>query len=105
MTTIIDNIQLDYSDVLIQPKRTTLNSRKEADIIRTYKFKYYKKNLNATGITVANMATTGTFEMAKSMTELNGITCLQKHYTVEEITNFLKSNKNNDITILKTRFN
>ena len=79
MTTIIDNIQLDYNDVLIQPKRTTLNSRKEADIIRTYKFKYYKNTLNSTGITVANMATTGTFEMVKAMSELNGINCLQNH--------------------------
>ncbi len=102
MTTIIDNIQLDYSDVLIQPKRTTLNSRKEADIIRTYKFKYYKNTLNSTGITVANMATTGTFEMAKAMTELNGITCLQKHYTVDEIISFLKSNKNNELVFIST---
>ncbi len=102
MTTIIDSIQLDYSDVLIQPKRTTLNSRKEADILRTYKFKYYNKQIQSTGIIVANMATTGTFNMAKTISKLNGITCLQKHYTYEEIVNFLKNNDNNDLIFIST---
>lgn len=102
MTTIIDNVQLDYSDVLLQPKRTTLNSRKEADIIRTFKFKYYKKTLSATGITVANMATTGTFEMAKAMSKLNAVTCLQKHYSVDEIVEFLKSNDDNSLVFIST---
>lgn len=102
MTTIIDNIQLDYNDVLIQPKRTTLNSRKEADILRTYKFKYYKNSIQSTGITVANMATTGTFEMAKAISKLDGITCLQKHYTSDEIINFLKSNDNNNLIFIST---
>ena len=37
---IINDIQLDYSDVMIKPKRSTLNSRSEPDIYRTYKMKH-----------------------------------------------------------------
>lgn len=50
MTQIRDSIELDFCDVLFQPKRTTLNSRKEADVIREYKFKYYPHHLMSCGI-------------------------------------------------------
>ena len=40
MTQIKDTTELDFCDVLFKPKRTTLNSRSEADVIREYKFKY-----------------------------------------------------------------
>lgn len=63
MTQIRDSIELDFCDVLFRPKRTTLNSRSEADVIREYKFKYYPKTIKSCGIMAANMATTGTFDM------------------------------------------
>lgn len=37
---IEDEIKLDFKDVLIRPKRSTLSSRKEVSLNRTYKFKY-----------------------------------------------------------------
>ena len=37
---IEEELKLDYSDVLFRPKRSTLTSRKEVDLSRTYKFKY-----------------------------------------------------------------
>ena len=37
---IEEEIKLDYSDVLFRPKRSTLKSRKEVDLSRTYKFKH-----------------------------------------------------------------
>ena len=63
MTQIRDSIELDFCDVLFRPKRTTLNSRSEANVIREYKFKYYPNTIKSCGIMAANMATTGTFEM------------------------------------------
>ena len=36
---ISDDIKLDYSDVLIRPKRSTLKSRKEVDLLRPMKFR------------------------------------------------------------------
>ena len=36
---IEEETKLDYSDVLFRPKRSTLKSRQEVDLNRTYKFK------------------------------------------------------------------
>ena len=33
------DIKLDYKDVLLRPKRSTMGSRKEVDLQRTYKFR------------------------------------------------------------------
>ena len=40
---IEEDIKLDYADVLFRPKRSTLSSRKDVELKRTYKFKYSKK--------------------------------------------------------------
>ena len=40
---IEEEIKLDYSDVLFRPKRSTLKSRKEVDLKRTYKFKQWRR--------------------------------------------------------------
>ena len=33
-------LKYDFDDVLIRPKRSTLSSRKEVDLTRTFRFKY-----------------------------------------------------------------
>lgn len=80
MTRIYTEPQLDFCDVLFQPKRTTLNSRSEADVMREYKFKYYPYIMKSCGIMASNMATTGTIEMDKELSKYGAITCLHKHY-------------------------
>lgn len=90
MTRILTDEQLDYSDVLFQPKRTTLNSRSEADVLREYTFRWYPKTLKACGIMAANMATTGTFEMNDALEKFNAITCLHKHYSTEQLIAYFK---------------
>ena len=39
---IEEEVKLDYSDVLFRPKRSTLKSRKDVNLLRTYRFKYSK---------------------------------------------------------------
>ena len=90
---IINDIQLDYADVLIRPKRSTLNSRSEPDIYRTYKMKHTNRSLYGNGLMVANMATTGTFAMAEVFAKNLMFTCLHKHYSFEEIKEFLEKHK------------
>ena len=34
------DIKLDFSDVLFRPKRSTLSSRSEVNLERTFKFRY-----------------------------------------------------------------
>ncbi len=75
---ILEETKLDYSDVLIRPKRSVLESRKDVDLNRTFTF---KNGLRWTGVPIvaANMDTTGTIAMGKSLARHNMITCLSKH--------------------------
>mgnify|MGYP000658153326 FL=1 len=96
MTQIRDSVELDFCDVLFRPKRTTLNSRSEADIIREYKFKYYPKTIKSCGIMAANMATTGTFEMNDVLQKYKAFTCLHKHYKETELRSYMATNYMDD---------
>lgn len=103
---IHDDIQLDYCDVLLRPKRSALASRSQVEVEREYTFKWCPSTIKATGIVSANMATTGTFEIAKEMQKHKLFTALHKHYTIKEITDFLKANKkefkNNDLIFISS---
>ena len=94
MTNIVEEVQLDYCDVMIKPKRSTLNSRNEPDIYRDYKFKWTNDIIRGNGLTVANMATTGTFAMKEVMANNLMFVCLHKHYSFEELKVFLEEHEN-----------
>ena len=79
---IEDEVKLDYSDVLIRPKRSTLASRKEVDLNRTYKFKHSGQTYTGVPIMAANMDGVGTFDMAVALQEHNVFTCLKKDYDI-----------------------
>lgn len=96
MTQIRDSIELDFCDVLFRPKRTTLNSRSEADVIREYKFKYYPNTIKSCGIMAANMATTGTFEINNVLQKHKAFTCLHKHYKETELRSYMATNYMDD---------
>ena len=53
--------RLDFKDVLIRPKRSTLTSRSEVDITREFKFRHSPIRYKAIPIIAANMDTTGAF--------------------------------------------
>ena len=75
---ILEDVKLDYSDVLICPKRSTLGSRKEVILERTFQFPCGRL---WTGIPIAaaNMDTIGTLAMARELSKHNMLTCLSKH--------------------------
>ena len=91
---IENEVLLDYSDVLIRPKRSTLGSRKDVDLNRKFKFVNYVPDFpdNAesvdyygTPIMASNMDGVGTFEQADALADMNMFTCLVKTYSVEEL--------------------
>ena len=55
--------KLDYSDVLIRPKRSTLTSRYDVDMTRTYTFLHSQRNWTGIPVMSSNMDTVGTPEM------------------------------------------
>ena len=85
---ISDDIKLDYSDVLIRPKRSTLKSRKEVDLIRSTKFRNSKQVYSGIPIMASNMDGVGTFQMADKLGKLNIFTCLVKTYKINELVEF-----------------
>ncbi len=89
---IEDDIKLDYSDVLIRPKRSTLTSRYDVDMTRTYKFVHSEKEWTGMPIMAANMDTVGTPDMHKALSEYDMITCPARHYLKNDVTAFRGKN-------------
>lgn len=94
---IEQELKLDYRDVLIRPKRSTLKSRSEVSLEREFTFRNYRLDLpdraggyhyKGVPIMAANMDGVGTFEMADSLSEQRLFTCLVKTYSVEELVDF-----------------
>ncbi len=76
--------RLDFKDVLLRPKRSTLASRSEVSLDRTFTFKHSRRQWTGTPVIVANMDTVGTFEMAVEIAKHNALVAIHKHYTVDE---------------------
>ncbi len=91
---ISEDIKLDYSDVLIRPKRSTLTSRYDVDMTRTHKFVHSKKEWNGVPIMASNMDTVGTPAMHSILLKHKMITCPAKHYLKTNITTFNSGNDN-----------
>ena len=107
---IEEDMKLDYKDVLIRPKRSTLGSRKEVDLERGFTFRNYKpyvspdvlpdgypvvqeqyRHYRGTPIMASNMDGVGTFEMADKLAEGKIFTCLVKTYSINELVNYFDS--------------
>ena len=82
---ILDDVKLDYSDVLLLPKMSEYSSRSEVNLERTLKFKYSTETWTGVPIMVSNMDTTGTVEMALELQKHKVITCLHKYYKYSDI--------------------
>ena len=85
--------KFDFNNVLIRPKRSTINSRSEVDLERGFKFPNINSNVNNetmqkhwTGVPIisANMDTTGTFEVYDVLSKQKMVTALNKFYTLED---------------------
>ena len=104
---IEEDMKLDYKDVLIRPKRSTLGSRKEVDLQRGFTFRNYKpyvatdvlpdgypivqeqyRHYRGTPIMASNMDGVGTFEMADTLATGGIFTCLVKTYSVSDLVNY-----------------
>ncbi len=81
---IENEFKLDYKDVLIRPKRSTLKSRKDVSLRRTYQFRNSRQEWSGIPIMAANMDGVGTFGMTAALSSCEVFTCLNKHYTPEE---------------------
>ena len=87
---IEEEIKLDYTDVLFRPKRSTLSSRKDVNLKRTYKFKYSNNEWSVILIMAANMDGVGELGVAEKMSEFDMITCLTKQHDIKKLKQYKK---------------
>ena len=82
---IENDVKLDFKDVLIRPKRSTLNSRNEVDIARSFRFYHTGSEWKGFPLIAANMDVTGTMAMARVLGRHGALTALHKHYPVSQL--------------------
>ena len=101
---IEEDMKLDYKDVLIRPKRSTLGSRKEVDLERGYTWRNWRPedmsmemirdidHWRGVPIMASNMDGVGTFEMADKLAEGEVFTCLVKTYSEADLVHYFNAN-------------
>ncbi len=96
---IDEDVKLDYADVLLRPKRSTLTSRKDVNLERKFNFYHSNKTWQGIPIMTANMATCGTFEMAQVLSKNKMVTTFHKYYTIDDYKEFFKNFNNPDYIV------
>jgi len=81
---IENDVKLDFSDVLIRPKRSVLKTRADVSLEREFKFKHTQTTWHGVPIIAANMDHTGTFEMAEALAEHQLLSAMDKFHTADK---------------------
>jgi GMP reductase len=89
-------VKLDFNDVLIKPKRSTIESRKDVNLLRLIKTRHGKK-LEGVPVIASNMAT-GNFKMLRALAKHRMFTAIAKHHSEEWF------NRENTVTKMKYGF-
>ena len=86
----------DFKDVLILPKKSNLNSRKDVVLERTIVF---QNGVSWTGIPIiaANMTTIGTLELYKVLSTYKIITALHKFHKLQDLLDYNKENNDSKL--------
>lgn len=93
---ILEDVKLDYKDVLILPKRSSLASRKEVSLKRHFKFRSGNEWFGVP-IIAANMDGVGTTTMDMQLAKMDLMVALTKHYKETELIDHLKLYLNSSI--------
>lgn len=87
---IENDVKLDYADVLIRPKRSTLSSRKEVNLQRKFKFPHGENTWEGIPIIAANMDGVGTLAMMNILSQEKIMTALHKYHAINDLFNINK---------------
>lgn len=87
---IENNVELDFDDVLILPKRSDIQSRKDIQLTRTFMMPHTGKQLAGLPIFAANMSSVGTLKMARELVKQLAYCCLHKFYEPNVLVDFFR---------------
>jgi GMP reductase len=85
------DVKLGFRDVMFRPKRSTLKSRSQVSLERTFRFMHTGQEWTGIPVMAANMDTVGTFEIAMVLGGKKMFTAIHKHYKQEEWNAFLSN--------------
>jgi len=99
---IEEDNKLDYKNVLIRPKRSTLGSRSEVELYREFGFRNVElagdtRHYHGVPIMASNMDGVGTFEMADALMSHGLFTCLVKNYAEQALIDYFHRDNNERI--------
>jgi GMP reductase len=83
------DLKLGFKDVMIRPKRSTLKSRSQVSLERTFTFLHTGKTWTGIPIMAANMDTVATFSMARALAGYGLFTAMHKHYGPQDWDTFI----------------
>lgn len=90
MQKIINELKLDFDDVLIVPQRSTLTSRSDINLERTFHFYHSPRIWTGIPIMCANMSFCS-FQMAIGLASHKMIACLHKYHTLDQLVSYFKN--------------
>jgi GMP reductase len=83
--------KLGFKDVLIRPKRSTLSSRNDVDLERTFRFLHTGVEWGGFPLIASNMDTIGTVSMSEALLHFNAMVALHKHYPADKLIAFFRT--------------
>ena len=90
------DLKLTFDDVLIRPKRSTLISRSDVNLVREFTFRHTEETWDGVPIVAANMDTTGLFSIAEILQGHKMLTCTQKFYSTQEFVDAWENGVNSE---------
>lgn len=87
---IENDVKLDFSDVLIRPKRSVLKTRSDVSLEREFRFKHSNAVWHGIPIIASNMDHTGTFNMACALADHQLMTAIDKFISLDGWRDFAK---------------
>lgn len=93
---LAQGIKLDFGDVLVSPRPSSLDSRKDVLLTRTFHFKKSGAQWTLLPIVASNMDATGTIAMAKALGLTQASGCLSKFIEQGELISFLNSSESSN---------
>lgn len=90
------DLKLTFDDVLIRPKRSTLISRSDVNLVREFTFRHTEETWGGVPIVAANMDTTGLFSIAEILQGHKMLTCTQKFYSTKEFSDAWENGVNSE---------
>ena len=90
------DLKLTFDDVLIRPKRSTLISRSDVNLVRKFTFRHTEETWDGVPIVAANMDTTGLFSIAEILQGHKMLTCTQKFYSTKEFSDAWENGVNSE---------